>query len=78
MKVFQRVFKLDVWIMKDYRAEAELTQEQLAKEIEVSRQTISALENGNYQPSIEVFFRLVQFFGCSPWDLLIKDDENGC
>ncbi|MDX9691963.1 MAG: helix-turn-helix transcriptional regulator [Acholeplasmataceae bacterium] len=76
MKYCEKYFKLDIAILKDLRREMKLSQQQLANEISVSRNTISALENGNFQPSIEVFFRLVQFFGMEPWDLMIQTSEG--
>ncbi len=45
-----------------FRAEQRLTQEQLAKEIGVTRATIVAIEGGGYNPSLELAFRLARFF----------------
>ena len=44
------------------RAERRITQEQLAKEIGVTRATIVAIEGGGYNPSLELAFRLARFF----------------
>ncbi|MHB8067830.1 MAG: helix-turn-helix transcriptional regulator [Desulfobaccales bacterium] len=44
------------------RAEYRLTQEQLAKEIGVTRATIVAIEGGGYNPSLELAFRLARYF----------------
>ncbi|MDD2901430.1 MAG: helix-turn-helix transcriptional regulator [Syntrophales bacterium] len=44
------------------RAEHRLTQEQLAREIGVTRATIGAIEGGGYNPSLELAFRLARFF----------------
>lgn len=44
------------------RAERRLTQEQLAREIGVTRATIVAIERGDYNPSLELAFRLARFF----------------
>ena len=41
----------------------ELTQEQLAKRCDVTRQTIIALEAGKYSPSLELAFRLARALG---------------
>jgi putative transcriptional regulator len=49
--------RLHVW-----RAEHRLTQEQLAKEIGVTRATIVAIEGGGYNPSLELAFRLARYF----------------
>jgi putative transcriptional regulator len=40
----------------------EMTQQQLADEIGVSRQTIVAIEKGNYSPSLELAFRIAHTF----------------
>lgn len=39
-----------------------LTQEDLAKELRVSRQTISAIENGKYNPSLDLAFEIALYF----------------
>lgn len=40
----------------------EMTQQQLATEIGVTRQTVNAIEGGKYSPSLEVAFRIAQTF----------------
>lgn len=45
-----------------FRAEQRLTQEQLAREIGVTRATIIAIEGGGYNPSLELAFRLARYF----------------
>lgn len=44
------------------RAEKRVTQQQLADGIGVTRATVLALEKGNYNPSLELAFRLASFF----------------
>lgn len=44
------------------RAERRLTQEQLAKDIGVTRATIVAIEGGGYNPSLELAFRVARYF----------------
>lgn len=46
----------------DLRVQACITQEDLAREVEVSRQTIIALEKGNYTPSILLALKIANFF----------------
>lgn len=41
----------------------EMTQQQLAEKIGVSRQTVNAIETGKYWPSLEVAFRIAEVFG---------------
>ena len=45
------------------RAERRMTQEQLAKEVGVTRATIVAIEGGGYNPSLELAFRIACYFG---------------
>ncbi len=45
-----------------YRTGKGLTQEELASEVEVSRQTIIALEKGNYTPSILLALKIAGYF----------------
>ena len=44
-------------------AHGEMTQQALADEIGVSRQTVNAIEGGKYSPSLEVAFRVARVFG---------------
>lgn len=48
--------------VSEYRMNAEVTQEDLASAVCVSRQTIIALEKGNYTPSILLALKLAHFF----------------
>jgi putative transcriptional regulator len=41
----------------------EMTQQQLAERIGVTRQTVNAIEAGKYSPSLEVAFRIAEVFG---------------
>jgi putative transcriptional regulator len=45
------------------RAEHEWSQARLAEELEVSRQTVNAIENGKYDPSLPLAFRIARLFG---------------
>jgi putative transcriptional regulator len=44
------------------RAERRMTQERLAKEIGVTRATVVAIEGGDYNPSLELAFRIAHYF----------------
>ena len=48
--------------LKVYRAMHDLTQEELAKELGVTRQTIIAIEKDKYDPSLILAFKIAQFF----------------
>ncbi len=45
-----------------FRAERKISQQELADAISVTRATINAIEGGDYNPSLELAFRLSQFF----------------
>lgn len=49
--------------IEEIRKERGVNQAELAKALGVSRQTISSLENGRYNPSIELAYRLSKYFG---------------
>lgn len=49
-------------ILEQLRKERGLNQEELAKAIQVSRQTVSSIENGKYNPSLELAFIISDFF----------------
>lgn len=49
--------------IEEIRKDRGINQEELAKALGVSRQTISSLENGRYNPSIELAYRLSKYFG---------------
>ena len=49
--------------LKVLRAERDWTQLDLAVALEVSRQTVNAIETGKYDPSLPLAFRLARLFG---------------
>ena len=51
--------------IKILRAEHELTQEQLAEKVDVSRQTINAIEKGKFDPSLPLAFKISKLFNLS-------------
>lgn len=52
------------------------TQQELADRVLVSRQTIISLENGRYNPSILLAFRLARVFGMQIEDIFIYSDNE--
>ncbi|MCR4657172.1 MAG: helix-turn-helix transcriptional regulator [Lachnospiraceae bacterium] len=61
------------------RKERGLSQEEFAKIIRVSRQTISSIENGKYNPSLDLAFTIADYFGMTIEDIFIHkggNDEN--
>ena len=55
--------------LKVLRAERDWTQADLAQALQVSRQTVNAIETGKYDPSLPLAFRLAQLFGLSIEDI---------
>lgn len=49
--------------LRIFRAERRVTQAQLAQEVGVTRATIVAIEGRNYNPSLELAFRIARYFG---------------
>ena len=60
--------------MKELRARYDLTQEGLAKEVGVTRQTIVYLEKGTYNPSLELAHRVAKALKTTIEDLFVFDD----
>lgn len=58
------------------RAERRLTQEQLAKDIGVTRATIVAIEGGGYNPSLELAFRVARYFDTDINTIFSVQEEN--
>jgi putative transcriptional regulator len=61
--------------LKVFRAINDLTQEQLAEEIGVTRQTVIAIENGKYAPSLGLAFKIARLFKVTIEDVF--NDEGG-
>lgn len=57
----------------EYRERFGVSQRELAEYIEVTRQTINAVEGDRYDPSVELVFKLAAFFECSVEDLFHPD-----
>ncbi len=55
------------------RKELNLSQEAFARAIRVSRQTVSAIETGKYNPSLELAFTISDFFGKSIEEIFIHE-----
>ena len=53
-----------------------IKQEELASALEVSRQTIGSLENGRYNPSILLAFKIARYFGLAIEDIFIYEEEG--
>jgi len=62
--------------LKVLRAERDWTQAQLASELEVSRQTVNAIEKGKFDPSLPLAFKAARLFGMSIEDIFQDDAET--
>ncbi len=62
--------------LEEMRNQLGWTQQELADKAEVSRQTIISLENGRYNPSILLAFRLAKLFNVKIEDIFIYSEEN--
>ena len=58
------------------RKERGIRQEEFARAMGVSRQTISSLENGRYNPSILLAHKIAKYFGMAIEDVFIFDEEE--
>jgi len=65
--------------VRQYRLQRELTQEELAKAVGVSRQSINSIEQGRYIPSLPLALRFARLFDCSTEELfeLQEGDRHG-
>jgi len=62
--------------LEEVRKQNGITQEELAEKLEVSRQTISSLEKGRYNPSIILAFKIARYFKMTIEDIFIYEEEN--
>lgn len=61
--------------IEEIRSREGILQEELAKAMGVSRQTISSLENGRYNPSILLAHRIAKYFGMTIEEVFIFEEE---
>ena len=62
--------------IEEIRKQRGIRQEELAKLMGVSRQTISSLETGRYNPSIFLAHKIAQFFGMTIEEVFLFDEEG--
>ncbi len=62
--------------IKVLRAEKNLTQEELAKKIGVSRQTINSIEKGKYVPSVLIALKMAEVFGVNVEEIFSIEGEE--
>ncbi|MBR6522014.1 MAG: helix-turn-helix transcriptional regulator [Oscillospiraceae bacterium] len=62
--------------IEQIRKERGILQDEFAKALGVSRQTISSLENGRYNPSILLAYKIAKYFGMTIEDVFIFEEEE--
>lgn len=62
--------------IENIRKERNIRQEDFAKAMGVSRQTISSLENGRYNPSIMLAYKIAKYFGMIIEDVFLFEEEE--
>lgn len=62
--------------VKLYRVKLGINQQQLGTLVQVSRQTISLIERGDYNPSISLVLKLAKVFECKVEDLFYLEEKN--
>ena len=58
------------------RKERGILQDEIAKAMGVSRQTISSLENGRYNPSILLAYKIAKYFGMTIEEVFVFEEEE--
>ena len=62
--------------VEELRKSQGLRQEEFARAIRVSRQTVSSIENGRYSPSLELAFTNSEFFGLPSEEIFIRERSD--
>ena len=62
--------------VEELRKEKGLSQEEFAKPIRVSRQTVSSIETGKYNPSLELAFAIADFFQMTIEEIFVYDRRS--
>jgi len=62
--------------VEEIRKARGIRQEEFARALGVSRQTISSLENGRYNPSITLAYRVAKYFGMTIEEVFIFEEEE--
>ena len=62
--------------IEEIRKARGIRQEEFARSMGVSRQTISSLENGRYNPSIMLAYKIARYFGMTIEDVFVFEEED--
>ena len=64
--------------IEEIRKARGIRQDELASALEVSRQTVSSLENGRYNPSSLLAFRIARYFGMPIEEIFLYEEDVSC
>lgn len=62
--------------IKEFRKNKKITQDDLAKEVGVTRQTVISLESGKYDASLKLAHKIAKFFDVSIEEIFLFEEEN--
>ena len=62
--------------LKVLRAERNWRQEDLARQLDVSRQSVNAIETGKYDPSLPLAFRIAEVFALPIEQIFLRDEDD--
>lgn len=63
--------------IKEIRQMRGITQVQMAEDLQITRQTINAIEKNKYNPSLELALKLIKYFQVPIEELFYLEDEGG-
>ncbi len=63
--------------LKVWRAKRDITQQQLADSVELSRQTVNSIEKGKFIPSVYTTLKLARYFNTTIEEIFSLNIENG-
>jgi putative transcriptional regulator len=62
--------------LKELRAERSWSQQDLGTRLDVSRQSVNAIETGRYDPSLPLAFRIAELFGVAIEDIFVSPSKD--
>lgn len=62
--------------LKEYRTKYNINQQDFGRKVDVSRQTISLIERGDYSPSVTLALKIAKYFNVKVEDIFIYEEEN--
>lgn len=63
--------------VRDERLERGISQAEMAKALDVSRQTVISIEADRYSPSLPLAFRIARYFGSTVDEMFIPEEATG-